>query len=789
MFCLLIVASLAGAQAPQQSFSLYINESLLGVNRYEESAEGAVHSVTDLNAAGKQVKSDLTAQFKKGKLASYKLSVNAAGQESDVSFDGVKVRTNSGGKETVRDFKGGFDAVFANMHPQVARSLLTAVKQDSQSQQTIRVLIMDAGIALPCTVVARAPQVVELEKGKAPIRRLNVQMAGIPLELAYSTDGRVAGISVPTQRFVGTLAGFEGVFVDPVAKYKELSQPTLKTRTEGGIKVPMRDGVELVHDMVRPDAEGKYPVILERTPYGKAGPMMSGEFYAKRGYIFIAQDCRGREASSGVWDPFVHERQDGADTIEWIAKQPWCDGNVGMIGGSYLGYVQWAAAVEHPSSLKCIVPQVSPPDAFTNLPYDNGIPMLWPGLWWANLVSDKQTHLERARAPLPNPDALIKLPLSKLDEQVLGYSVPFWKLWLDRDSMAKWQGFDTLKDVGRVSIPSLSISGWWDGDEIGTQLIWQARRDAGVKNQWLVYGPWTHAFDTSTKVGDMEYGQDSLLELDSLYLRWFDTWLKAREVGFGKVPKVQAFVTGENKWHELADWPDGTASKPVTFYLAGQGKSNGLSGHGLLSSVVSKGSPDRYTYNPSRVIVPEEMKNVDPTNADSGDLKFKPRARASDLLVYRTEKLQRATTLAGPIVLDLYFSTSAKDTDFFAFLLDENEKGDLHYVCQPGKVRASYLDSLDKRTLVTPGRVYHAQIKLWDTAHCFLPGHRIALAIKSHMFPEYARNLNTGEPDKDATRVVIAEQTIYRDAEHPSALKAQMLITDEPARQGTDQPK
>src|SRR5262249_52028643 len=146
-------------------------------------------------------------------------------------------------------------------------------------------------------------------------------------------------------------------------KYKELSQPTFAVKVEKGIKIPMRDGVNLVHDMARPAVEGKYPTILIRTPYGRTGSMADGEWWAKRGYVLIAQDVRGREDSDGDWDPFVAERKDGKDTIDWIAKQPWSDGKVGMIGGSYLGYVQWAAAVEHPAALKCIIPQVSPPDA------------------------------------------------------------------------------------------------------------------------------------------------------------------------------------------------------------------------------------------------------------------------------------------------------------------------------------------------------------------------------------------------------------------------------------------
>src|SRR5262249_40501250 len=157
--------------------------------------------------------------------------------------------------------------------------------------------------------------------------------------------------------------GWDGLYVDPLAKYPELSQPTFGTKTETGVAMKTRNGVTLVCDVVRPNDALKHPAILVRTPYGRSSETLSGAFWASRGYVYVTQDCRGREDSGGNWDPFVNEGPDGADTIGWIAKQSWSDGKVGMIGGSYAGYVQWAAAVEEPPALRCIVPQVSPPDA------------------------------------------------------------------------------------------------------------------------------------------------------------------------------------------------------------------------------------------------------------------------------------------------------------------------------------------------------------------------------------------------------------------------------------------
>ena len=601
------------------------------------------------------------------------------------------------------------------------------------------------------------------------IRRYRVQLGNVEVEYVTDPNGAVIGMYVPTQKFQGVADGWDGIFKDPLAAYPELSQPIYGVKRVDALKMNTRDGVELVSDVEMPDKPGKYPVILVRTPYGRKASMLGADMYVKRGYIYVVQDVRGREDSGGEFDPFIHERQDGADTIDWLAKQDWCDGNVGMIGGSYLGYVQWAAAVEHPKALKCIIPQVSPPDAFNNLPYDQGTFMLFPGLWWLNLVKEKKTHMELAAKPALGVKNFTNLPLSRLDEDVLGVKIPMYQKWLDRETMKDWKGFDHLASVDKVSIPVLHISGWFDGDESGTMFHWERRRKAGLNDkQWLIYGPWVHGFNVSTKIGDVDFGPDSVIEIDSTYIRFFDTFLKSKQVGWDKQPKVRAFLSGANKWMAMGDWPDPKTSEEKRLYLHADAPANSIEGKGTLSyQAPGDEEPDRYVYNPAAVKVPKELLEGNPME---GSLKLGKEADREDTLVYRTENLKDPLTILAPLKVDFYFKTSAKDADFFVVIFDEDEKGARHVISQAARFRASYMNGFDKRVPVKPDKIYHVQLRIWDSAYQFAKGHRMGLGIMSDSFPGFARNLGTGEPIKNATRMVTAAQTIFHDSAHPTAL-------------------
>ena len=745
-----------------------------GSSTYTTRTDGTFESSTELNIAGMTLKSRLTGKLVDGAITEYELVNQQAGAEVQVSAKDGKARIKAG--EATRDvtYKPS-KVLFANLHPILTATWSKVLDPTKDGPQKIDVFILDAAVTVPVEVSKKKTRTAETDGKKQVADVYLARLGNVEIDV-YLADGNFAAWDVPSQKLQTIRSGYESFLVDPSTLYPELSQPTLTTKSEKAVRVKMRDGVELVADVVRPADDAKHPVILERTPYGREIlSQLEGDWWAKRGYVHIVQDVRGRNDSAGDWIPFVNERKDGYDTIDWIAKQSWSDGNVGMIGGSYVGWVQWAAAVEAHPALKCIVPQVSPPDLFFNFPIDHGVPMLFGALWWSNFVKDKKVP---AVPETPKDlEKLRTLPLSKVDDETLGRDIPFYDAWLANETPAAFKSASFMADMNKVKIPALHISGWWDGDGIGTKMNWAKMRALGNKNQWLIYGPWTHLFNSGTRLGDVDFGPDAILDLDSIYLRFFDTWLKNKQVNWDKQPKVRAFVTGANEWRELGDWPD-SRSQEMTLYLSSKGRANGIASVGELVAVApTKQEPDKYTYDPAAIQIPAELKNVknfaDLLSAASTVVKVDPKDDA--VLLYRTSPVNEPLEVGGPIELDLHFSTSAKDTDFFASVVDIDEKGTMRAIGQAGKIRARYLSGWEKPSLLQPGKLYKATIELWDSAHQIRKGHRLGVLISSEMFPSYARNLNTGESISNATRMVPAQQTIFHDAKRPSALRFRVL--------------
>ena len=746
-----------------------------GTSSYVSRADGTFESSTELNIAGMTIKSRLTGKLIDGAITEYELVNQQAGTEVTVSAKDGKAHLKAG--DVVRDMTYKPSKVlFGNLHPILSETWSKVLDPAKDGVQKIDVFILDAATTLPVDVLKKKARTVDVDGKKQVADVYLARLGTVEFDVYLAQGSTFAAWDVPSQKLQAIRSGYELFLVDPSTLYPELSQPTMKTKTEKAVHVKMRDGVELVADVVRPADDAKHPAILERTPYGRQiVSQLEGEWWAKRGYVHIVQDVRGRNDSAGEWSPFGNERKDGYDTIDWIAKQGWSDGKVGMIGGSYVGWVQWAAAVEVHPALKCIVPQVSPPDLFFNFPIDHGVPMLFGALWWSNFVKDKKVP---AVPETPKDlEKLKTLPLSKVDDEALGRDIPFYDAWLDKQTPSAFADASFMADMNKVKIPVLHISGWWDGDGIGTKLNWAKMRALGNKNQWLIYGPWTHLFNTSTRLGDADFGPDAIIDLDSIYLRWFDTWLKDKQVNWDKQPKVRAFVTGANEWRELGDWPD-SRSREMTLYLSSRGPANGIASVGELVATAPKTqAPDHYAYDPAAAEIPAQLKKVkgfaDLLAAGSTVVKIDPADNA--VLVYRTSPMSEPLEIGGPIELDLHFSTSAKDTDFFAGVVDIDEQGTMRAIGLPGKIRARYLSGWEKPSLLQPGKLYQATIDVWDSAHQIKKGHRLGVLISSQNFPNYARNLNTGEPISNATRMVVAQQTIYHDAKRPSALRFRVL--------------
>lgn len=738
---------------------------------WEKQADGAFTSATDLAIAQVKITEKLTGRFEGEQLAEYHLEAQHPGQPLIVvDYADGKGKLSRGEESEEREIGETGPLLLANMQPQLISATLAAVVWEKKEPQKLEPYMLDAGRKIEMTITPQKERPTE-----AGIARVfKVELGGLEIEYATAEDGTVVGMDVPVQRLRFIAEGWDSLYVDPLAAYPELSQPEHEVAVDKGVKMQTRDGVALVADVFRPEAPGKYPVILSRTPYGRATAGVDGPFYARRGYVFVAQDVRGMGESEGEWDPFVNERKDGYDAVDWASKQDWSDGNVGMIGASYGGLVQWAAASEKHPALKCLVPQVSPPDAMRNIPYDHGIFYLFGNLWWSRIVRDREANLGEMMAAMPNHEKLATLPLSKVDDEIFGESLPFFDRWLEREGLAAWEGFDWLADLEQVNIPALHISGWWDGDGIGTKLNWQTLRSAGADDQWLIYGPWTHAFNTTRKLGDVDYGPDAIIELDSLYVRWFDTWLKGKDVNLEEVPRVRVFVTGANRWIELEDWPEAEAEERSLFLYADAPANGKTSAGELRDAPAEEQEPSRYLYNPANAAIPEELIAMDPEKATTV-VKFSEEGNDDEVLFFQTAPRQAPIAIGGPISVDLHFETTARDTDFYVSLVDIDPEGVMRAVGMSGKLRAAFLEGFDTLKPVTPGQTYKATIDLWDTAHEFKEGHRVGLLITSNRFPVFARNLGTGEPARDATRMVVQVNTIHHDAQRPSALKFRVL--------------
>lgn len=743
----------------------------VGTEVWTLKEDGSFVTVGQADLAGQKISSRIEGRLVGQQVASYRQEADLNGTKVVVAWDGKTVTAKVNDKDQPsRPLERGPAGAISNTHMQLARGLLTDYSADTGGKQSVDMLAPENGVVVKANVVRQGSSSIAVGGRQVPITRWIVEVGVTQMQIVSGEGGRVLGIHIPNQYFKAIVEGYEECFVDPTTKFPELSQPTFKTKVEKSVKVKMRDGSTLVAEIVRPDTDGKFPTILSRTPYGRAGMAMVGDWWAKRGYAVVSQDCRGRGDSEGEWVPFELERKDGYDTVQWIASQPWSDGNVGMIGGSYGGLVQWAAAVEHPPALKCIIPQVSPPTAFFNIPWDHGVFFLYGNVWWSGIVKDKNASF--SGFAIPRIEGLATLPVDQVDDKVWGRNIPFFDSWVKRETPREYQGFNYMKELERVRIPVLMISGWFDGDGIGTKLNWEAQRKGGNPNRWLIYGPWTHAFNSSTSIGEMDFGPDSVLELDSVYLRFFDTYLKGKSIGWNRTPRVQAFVTGANKWRTLEDWPS-PSSIEKTLYLSAEGPSNGAQSLGELAEAAPAAQePSRYTYNPAKAEIPAEIKEADP-----GKARFflEMKDFDNDELVFRSAPMAEAIDLAGPIRTEIYFATTAKDTDFFATIYAMDEKGKLRAIGTGGKIRAKYLSGWDNPRLLTPGKTYKATIELWDTAHRFEKGHRLVLAISSSAFPFYARNLNTGEPLFGATRMLSAHQTIFHDSKRPSALRFRVL--------------
>lgn len=548
---------------------------------------------------------------------------------------------------------------------------------------------------------------------------------------------------------------------------------------EHDLALKMRDGVTLRADVCRPKADGKFPVLLTRTPYDKKGVIDFCLKGAARGYIIVAQDVRGRFASEGDWYPFKYESQDGYDTVEWAAVLPYSNGKVGMFGGSYVGATQYLAAIAEPPHLAGICPNYTASNYHDGWTYQGGAFEQWFNeSWTTGLALD--TISRRAHAASDAVSWTQKLPISSypvLETPPATGLAPYFTDWLAHPAYDEfWKQWSIEDHYALIQVPVFSLGAWYDIFLGGTlrnymRLKKEAGTEAARRGQRLMIYAGGHAGGwSSTKVGAVDFGAKLPFDLDEATLHWYDSLLKGIANGFDYEKPVRIFVMGNNEWREEDDWPLERA-RPRRYYLHSTKPTNGLEGGGTLTtSAPAEEKPDQYVYDPNEA-VPTIGGPLccGPLPTGIGPEDQRPAEARGDVLVFSTPAFAQATEVTGPISLDLYISSSAVDTDFTGKLVDVWPNGFAQNLTE-GILRLRYRNSQEKPEFVNPGEIYHISVDLWATSNVFLAGHKLRLEVSSSNFPRFDRNLNTGEDQARGTHMVRATNSVYHDKSRPSAL-------------------
>jgi uncharacterized protein len=561
---------------------------------------------------------------------------------------------------------------------------------------------------------------------------------------------------------------------------------------ERNVPVKMRDGVILRADIYRPAADGKFPVLLQRTPYNKDNGVDFGLMAVPHGFVVIFEDVRGRYASEGEWYTFKNEPNDGYDSVEWAAALPYSDGRVGMFGGSYVGATQMLAAIAHPPHLAGICPIVTASNYHSNWTYQGGAFEQWFDQNWTSGLAQNTFDREVAN----NTNALegisifplANYPLFNLDKHSHPASsaalAPYYLDWLAHPNYDDyWKAISIEDHFGDINVPALHVAAWYDlflGGSLRNYegLKAHAATEQARHGQRLMVVVGGHA-GNGPKIGDVDFGAASKIDEDEITLHWYEYLFKDVHNEFASDKRAKIFVMGVNQWRDEDDWPLAKA-RNTKYFLHSAGKANSLGGNGTLSITAagSKEASDQYVYDPAN---PAPTVGG-PLCCDSKHLAPGPRDQRAvearnDVLVYSTPPMSQDTEVTGPITLELYAKSSAVDTDFTAKLVDVSPDGFAENLTE-GILRARYRDSQEAPSLITPGQIYKLNIDVWATSNVFKKGHVLRLEISSSNFPRFDRNLNTGrnryltasedmnsdQPFRSATNV------IYHDAEHPSAL-------------------
>ncbi len=572
------------------------------------------------------------------------------------------------------------------------------------------------------------------------------------------------------------------------------------------VMIPMRDGTYLSMNLYMPaGATGRLPTLLLRTPYNKnldPGFYDARNVMVGRGYVVAVEDMRGRFESEGHYKPGVADRNDGNDTVTWIAGQPWSDGKIGTMGCSYLGETQVElATTRHPNHLAA-APFASstgyravgrPWEAFDGGVFELAETAGWLSEFGSEVVYQPPSWVDRAQwfrsdaaklfkqTPQRSPEFfshLWDLPIVDILKNS-GAPPTAYEDWVSSNPDGEYfRNLDFATAADRFDTPMLFADSWYDYGPADTLELWSVAKKNSVSarsrdNQFVIIAPTSHCVYSTARgnehwiVGERDMGTAGLDFVD-LQMRWYDHWLKGVENNVTSMPKVQYFLMGKNEWRHSDVWPLANTHY-IKFYLHSGGQANSRYGDGSITAKAPAKEPqDRFVFDPTTP-VPSIGGQACCTGLDTGAGAYdqsKTEMR-HDVLVYTSEVLKKGLDVTGPLEVVLYVSSSAKDTDFIAKLVDVYPDGRAFNV-QEGALRMRYREGFVKQLWMKSGEVYEAHLNLHVTANYFGPGHRVRLEVSSSSFPRFDRNLNTGGRNFDESQWVVANNAVHHSGQYPS---------------------
>jgi len=624
--------------------------------------------------------------------------------------------------------------------------------------------------------------------------RWSVPDQSYPVDIVIGNDGRFIAAISPRGDEVLVRRGYEAFttvqdWMDPAVSpavngYREVPDVTMRAR----------DGIRLATRVFLPDgpnAQGPFPTILVRTPYGITDLFSMGFSYPLRGYALVLQSTRGRTyweqeyRSEGSWTPMVKEPADGEDALEWIVDQPWSDGQICMEGGSYVAYTQWTATMAGNPALKCIIPESSMGTAFSDQPSRGGgfvEGMAYYVFWMLNKPVDPGLSWN---------DILHHRPLSDIDRYATGEDLPEWNAFFQHPTNDEyWAQQDWYRDPGPRNFSTLQISGWFDDDLTGTQSNWDLMDRTSSDPQRLILGPWKHGYNADRSLNGFDFGAEAVR--DDIWLlkqKWYDRFMKGADNGVDDV-SVEYFLLGANEWRTADQWPP-TQAERRSFYFHSDGNATRLSNRGTLTESPPTGvePPDEYQYDPLNAPpnwrgfdLMESWADVQRFPYDFKDIEGRP-----DVATFTSAPLAEDLTFAGFIEVELFASTDVLDTDWWVHLSDVYPD-DSSVRLSAGMLRARFRDlddpihqaagtNFETESLLSgdPAEVVRYHFTIPSKANLFKAGHRIRVAVMNAMDNFYFPNSNTGGDEGEVTETVIGTMRIHHTAEHPSRVTIHIL--------------